>query len=107
MTTTKFTKGSKVTKSLVGICGLFAAFVYFVVEVPVNVAAQSVPTFNKDVAPILYANCVTCHRPDGIGPFPLIQYEDAQLAAESIKDMVSSRQMPPWYADRRFGEFKN
>ncbi len=21
------------------------------------------PTFNKDIAPILYANCATCHRP--------------------------------------------
>ena len=25
------------------------------------------PTFNKDVAPILFANCTNCHRPGDIG----------------------------------------
>ena len=34
--------------------------------------AADVPTFNKDVAPILYANCVTCHRPGEIGPMSLL-----------------------------------
>jgi len=102
------TMSSKHATRLAGLAlATFVIVVSVTVQRPAEVAAQGAPTFNKDVAPILYANCVTCHRPDGIGPFPLIQYEDAQLAAESIKDMVRSRQMPPWYADRRFGEFKN
>ncbi len=31
----------------------------------------SPPTFNKDVAPILFNNCVTCHRPNQIAPMAL------------------------------------
>jgi hypothetical protein len=30
---------------------------------PIAAGAASTPTFNKDIAPILYANCATCHRP--------------------------------------------
>ena len=30
------------------------------------------PTFNKDVAPILFDYCVTCHRPDQIAPMTLM-----------------------------------
>ncbi len=26
--------------------------------------AGAIPTFNKDVAPIIFNNCVTCHRPN-------------------------------------------
>jgi hypothetical protein len=32
-------------------------------------------TFNKDVLPILQANCQTCHRPGEIGPMPFLTYE--------------------------------
>ena len=39
--------------------------------------APSTVTFNKDVAPIVFANCVTCHRPGGDGPFSLLTYADA------------------------------
>lgn len=35
-------------------------------------------TFYEDVAPIVYANCVGCHRAGGIAPFPLLtSYEEA------------------------------
>jgi mono/diheme cytochrome c family protein len=30
------------------------------------------PTFTRDVAPILYANCVTCHRPGEIARMSLL-----------------------------------
>ena len=62
-------------------------------------SAESAPTFAKDVAPILYENCVTCHRPDNIAPMTLIEYADARPWARSIKDLVVSREMPPWPAD--------
>jgi hypothetical protein len=29
------------------------------------------PTYNKDIAPILYKNCATCHRPGEVAPFSL------------------------------------
>ena len=61
--------------------------------------ADAGPTFTKDVAPILYDNCVTCHRPDNIAPMALLEYTDARPWARSIKDLVVTREMPPWQAD--------
>ena len=47
-------------------------------------AAES-PTFTKDVAPIIFDNCVTCHRPNHIAPMSLGSYEEARPWARSIK----------------------
>ena len=60
---------------------------------------DEIPTFTKDIAPILYDNCVTCHRPDNIAPMALLEYTDARPWARSIKDLVVAREMPPWPAD--------
>ena len=66
-----------------------------------------VPTFAREVAPILYASCVGCHRPGEIAPMPLVSYEDVRPWAKSIRAKVASREMPPWGADPRHGEFSN
>src|SRR5438876_7831802 len=65
------------------------------------------PTFNKNVAPILYKNCTTCHRPGEIGPMPLLTYRDARPWARSIREQVSIGSMPPWHADPAHGRFAN
>jgi len=65
----------------------------------VSAQAQSVPTFNKDVAPILYKNCTNCHRAGEIGPMPLVSYQDARPFARSIATRVQNGTMPPWHAD--------
>jgi hypothetical protein len=70
-------------------------------------AADPVPTFSKDVLPILQKNCQSCHRPGQIGPFSLLTYESARPWARSIKTKVASRQMPPWFADAPHGTFAN
>jgi hypothetical protein len=70
-------------------------------------ATASAPTFSKDVAPIFYAKCVTCHRPGEVAPMSLITYTDVRPWAASIKDKVSTRVMPPWHADRQYGRFRN
>jgi hypothetical protein len=62
-------------------------------------------TFSEDVAPILYANCVSCHRPGEAAPFPLISYEDVSTRAKTIAKVTQSRQMPPWHAAHGYGEF--
>ena len=64
-------------------------------------------TFNKDVLPILENNCQTCHRPGGIGPMSLLTYESARPWAKAIKAAIVSKQMPPWFADPHYGEFRN
>ena len=70
-------------------------------------AAASAPTFNKDIAPILYQNCITCHRPGEIAPMSLMTYAEARPWARGIKAKVASREMPPWFADPRYGKFRN
>jgi hypothetical protein len=67
------------------------------------------PTFTKDVAPILYKSCVSCHRPGQIAPMSLLTYESARPYARSIKDRVTKREMPPWHLDKTVGirEYKD
>jgi len=64
-------------------------------------------TFAKDVAPILYKNCVDCHRPTMFAPMSLVTYEDARPWARAIKQRVVRKEMPPWSADAPIGTFKN
>lgn len=68
---------------------------------------ENVPTFSKDVAPILYQNCATCHRPGEIAPMSLLTYKDARPWAKAIRDEVSDGTMPPWHADPKHGRFAN
>ena len=63
--------------------------------------------FNKEVLPILQNNCQTCHRPSGIAPMSLLTYESARPWAKAIKAAVVSKQMPPWFADPHYGQFRN
>lgn len=55
-----------------------------------------VPTFARDVAPILYAKCASCHRTGELAPFPLLEYADAARWSESIAIETKARVMPPW-----------
>src|SRR5437764_12346370 len=64
-------------------------------------------TVARDVAPILDAKCVACHRPGEVAPMPLRTFEEVRPWARAIKDKVMSRQMPPWFADRAVGTFAN
>ena len=72
-----------------------------------SLAAATVPTFSKDVAPILYKNCATCHRPDETAPMSLLTYQDARPWAKSIRDYVTRGIMPPWHAAEARGVFLN
>jgi len=73
-----------------------------------GIGAQATePTFNRDVAPIVYANCTMCHRPGGIGPFSLLTYVGAQQKTTRIAKAVSTGHMPPWHADAPRGTFSN
>jgi tetratricopeptide (TPR) repeat protein/mono/diheme cytochrome c family protein len=57
------------------------------------------PTYSRDVAPVLYANCVQCHQPGGSGPISLVTYEDAKRHARQIAVVTQKRFMPPWLPD--------
>src|SRR5580765_6557103 len=68
---------------------------------------SSSPTFSETVAPIVYANCVTCHRPGEVAPMSLMSYQEARPWAKGMKAKVVAHQMPPWFADPRYGKFNN
>jgi Flp pilus assembly protein TadD/mono/diheme cytochrome c family protein len=58
--------------------------------------SSSHPTFTRDVAPIVFAHCAPCHRPDGAGPFSLLTYADVKRRARQIVEVTGARYMPPW-----------
>src|SRR5436190_8883501 len=70
-------------------------------------AADAAPTFSKDVAPILFTKCVSCHRPGEVAPMSLLKYEQVRPWSKSIRQKVTTREMPPWGPDRRYGKFVN
>ncbi|BCM90906.1 hypothetical protein IAD21_02769 [Abditibacteriota bacterium] len=66
---------------------------------PKAAPAAKVVTFNKDIAPIIYSNCSSCHRAGEVAPFPLLSYDDAKKRAKQIAIVTESHVMPPWKAD--------
>ncbi len=68
--------------------------------------AKRVITYAKDIAPILYQNCASCHRAGEIGPFALMSYTDAKKRAAQLAAVTESRFMPPWHAESH-GEFQD
>jgi hypothetical protein len=76
------------------------------VTLPQAAFAQAV-TFSRDVAPILHKKCVSCHRAGEVAPMSLLTYQDARPWSRAIKEKVTSRQMPPWFADSATGHFAN
>jgi hypothetical protein len=73
----------------------------------VTTTSENNVTFTKDVAPIFYKNCTGCHRPGEIAPMSLLSYNDARPWAKSIREKVANREMPPWHADPKYGEWRN
>jgi mono/diheme cytochrome c family protein len=67
------------------------------------------PTFAADVAPIVYKNCSTCHRPGQAAPFSLLSYDDVKRRATLIVNATGRRYMPPWHATPApgFPEFRD
>jgi hypothetical protein len=65
------------------------------------------PTFTKDVAPILFKHCVSCHRPGEVAPMSLLTYDQARPWAKAILKVTSNRTMPPWHTDAPAGTFHN
>jgi Flp pilus assembly protein TadD len=54
------------------------------------------PTFNAEIAPLAFTHCAPCHHAGGVGPFPLVTYQDWKKHASQIAAVTASRYMPPW-----------
>lgn len=59
---------------------------------------------NRDIAPIVYQYCSSCHRPGEAGPFPLLSYQDVKKHGHQIAAVTQTRFMPPWLPEP--GELK-
>src|SRR5271157_5069806 len=81
--------------------------ILFIAALAATAANAATPTFNKDVAPILYQNCATCHRPGEVAPFSLLTYADAAKKAGLLAIVTGKRVMPPWKAEPGYGSFAN
>jgi Tfp pilus assembly protein PilF/mono/diheme cytochrome c family protein len=71
-------------------------------------AAASAPaqvTYNRDIAPIIFQSCASCHRPGEAAPFPLLTYRDAKRHAQQIADLTQMRIMPPWLPEPQEAKF--
>jgi mono/diheme cytochrome c family protein len=60
--------------------------------------ADSVPTYNKEIAPIVYSRCSTCHHAGQVAPFPLLTYADMKKRGPQVAAVTKSKYMPPWKA---------
>ena len=74
-------------------------------EQPPNKTIEGEVTYTRDIAPIIQANCVSCHSPRGSGPFPLQTYDDVSGHANQILEVTHSRFMPPWKPEPGFTRF--
>jgi tetratricopeptide (TPR) repeat protein len=89
-------------------------------------------TFNKDIAPILFEHCGSCHRPGdpsaapvagGVSssggdarnepwciagaPFSLLEYRDVLAHASQLASATMKRTMPPWLPEPGYGTFSH
>ncbi len=83
-----------------------ASIVIAATGAPAQTEGAKVPTFNRDVAPIIFNHCAACHRKGQIAPFPLTSYDEVARRARQIARVTESRIMPPWMPHPDWAEFK-
>ena len=64
-------------------------------------------TTYSDIAPALYKNCTSCHRPGGGAPFSMLTYADTQPWTTAMLLALIDGDMPPWGADTSYMHFVN
>jgi hypothetical protein len=80
----------------------------FVLPLSVPLATQTavaLPTFYRDVLPILQQHCQSCHRTGEIAPMPFVSYRQTFPYARAIARQTAEHHMPPWFADPCCGKF--
>lgn len=64
-------------------------------------------TFAEQIAPLVFNNCTSCHRPGQVAPFSLLTYADARKHAKTMLRVMQARYMPPWQPEPGHGEFRD
>ncbi len=65
----------------------------------------SAPTFNQQIAPIMYEYCAACHHAGGAAPFSLMNFQDVKKRGKMLETVTKSRYMPPWLPEPGHGDF--
>src|SRR5580658_2645528 len=68
-------------------------------------APKGIVSFSEQIAPIVFNNCASCHRPGEAAPFALLSYEDVKKRGALIAAVTQTRYMPPWHATPGYGDF--
>ncbi len=89
------------------ILACLAAVVLSMATAAAHVRITTKVSWTRDIAPLVNARCVSCHRPGGRAPMPLVTYEDARPWARAIREEVLTRRMPKWHAARGYGDLLN
>tara|TARA_R110002072_G_scaffold142853_2_gene288552 strand:- start:9728 stop:11446 length:1719 start_codon:yes stop_codon:yes gene_type:complete len=75
---------------------------------PARLAHQAeLPSYEKDIAPIIAENCAGCHRESGIAPFALDSHTMVRGWSPMIREVVMTKRMPPGQIDPHVGDFSN
>jgi len=53
-------------------------------------------TYTRDVAPIVFARCMNCHRDGQVAPFSLTNFQQTAKRAKQLARVTKERLMPPW-----------
>lgn len=69
--------------------------------------ADEAVTYSKHIAPLIQDRCQECHRPLGLAPFSLVEYEQVRAWSKAIRREVHLGRMPPWGLDPEIGEWAN
>lgn len=68
---------------------------------------SGVASYRNEIAPLLQAKCVTCHRPGEIGSWAITNHATVLAKSATIRANVLEGLMPPWHADPAHGKFEN
>jgi hypothetical protein len=107
MTHTRWTSARLIPVTLVASAAILLAVATAPAGAQPAAAPDAAPTFTEHVAPILFANCVECHRPGEVAPFALMTYDDARRRAGAMAAATQSHRMPPWKAEEGDYAFRN
>jgi len=77
---------------------LFGSLTAVVIDSAHAAQGSGDPTFARDIAPIIFEHCSSCHHNRGSGPFSLMTYDDVAKRARQSGRVVDSGFMPPWLA---------
>ena len=66
-----------------------------------------IPSYSRDVAPLLQKSCVSCHRDGALAPWAMDGHARVKNNAAMIEEVLLMHRMPPWSADPDFGHFSN